>query len=214
MIRVQFGLLLTDAGVHPAGQVVAVNNPRIHSMTAPASGCCCMVFLYSNLRFNQVWPELLKFWSGYISHDTSYTTVTITIIYRNYTKHFDLFRSAGRSWTSLTLVAPNRRSSWIHYVYLTPVTLLEIVRCSFFSPTHWFTPCPLLTVTEPLRSWSLCEQPLWREDDSSLMTMLGLLKCTYRTYSHVIDNSYLLLIRSSWRQAPWARDQLHLVLLI
>jgi hypothetical protein len=49
-IRVCFGLWPTNAGVQPAKRAIVVSTPHTRSMTAYVSGCCCLVYSYSNLR--------------------------------------------------------------------------------------------------------------------------------------------------------------------
>jgi hypothetical protein len=71
-IRVNFRLSPTDAGVHPPRRPMAMSTPVYMFHNTIGVRMFCGVPVFQTQIFNLVWPEFLKFFDGYISHDTSF----------------------------------------------------------------------------------------------------------------------------------------------
>jgi hypothetical protein len=104
-IRVHFAHLLSDAGVHPPRQAMVVNTPYTRSMTELASGCCCMVILYSSLRDSVRFYQ--SFWNSGVG-TLAMVWVTTTVL--SYTIHQSLIRSASCNSQSQSHIATDGQS--------------------------------------------------------------------------------------------------------
>jgi hypothetical protein len=176
----------TDAGAHPVGLAVTVSrNVHIPWQNRRQNVWCFRIPTSDSIRFDQSWNSGV----GALAMIRVTTTMTITVIYRNYTKLFDLHRPVARSRTSLTLVAPNRRRPWIHHIQLTPVTLCR--NCPLFV-FHTNSLIHSLSAAHCRRlSTALTRLSAWRKSQSQSYFTTGSLPP----------------ISSSWHQASWGSLQ-------